>query len=61
MNIVLLPSSRMPSEHPFTLSKTQKAIVMQSLELAIEQTGKESFAFSLISSEFLYGKLKLAA
>lgn len=61
MNIVLLPSSRMPSEHPFILSKTQKAIVMQSLELAIENVGKESFAFSLISSEFLNGKLKLAA
>ena len=61
MNIILLPSSGIPSEHPFNLSKTQKAIVIQSLELAIEKVGKGNFALSLISSEFLNGKLKLAA
>lgn len=61
MNVVLLPSFGAPIEHPFFLSQDEKFTIAQSLMLAIENVGRESFASSLISPEFMAGKFKMAA
>ncbi len=61
MNVVLLPSFGAQTEHPFFLSQDAKFTVAQSLMLAIESVGREYFASSLISPEFMAGKFKIAA